>query len=687
MPTHTAPALAAATTDSRLSPTANKPTPGDSPRLSLFSPDKESDEVIDSAADSSAESVDVDDEEQEPTPEELAAEDADCRPVPGLPCPSAPPAERLADDVHFDPTALNPFEPDLQSLLDAAKLQGYLTYEQIDGFLPDEGGDSTLTDRLIAGCQTLGLDVCDDPHAPPEADDCVRPRSSSSSSSSQQSGLNSGSDAQALSSRDPIRMYLSQMGGIPLLSREREIFLAKQIEASRKWFRRHAVESDWVLGKAVEMFQRVLDGTLPFERTLRISETENTRKEQILGRLPLNLPTMNRLLELNAADFAALRSGSLNDEQRVAAAERMTARRRKLAKLCEECSLRTHRLMPLIDQLTAVCDRMYDLRNDIARFASDDRRIEEVAALRRELDGLIDDCRESPEQLRKRLREVRRRIGQWTTAKQRLSRSNLRLVVSIAKKYRNRGLSFLDLIQEGNAGLMRGVEKYEFRRGYKFSTYATWWIRQAITRAVADHARTIRIPVHMFQNISSLKGKAEAIRQRTGRDATPEELAEVAGMSVEDTEKVLRTWKHPVSLDTPVGDSQDSTYGDFLQDDNQANPLAGANMALLRDKIETVLKSLTGREREIIRMRYGLNESGYSYTLEETGRYFKVTRERIRQIESKALRKLQHQTRTKHLEGFATDDQIEELAVKQREEEAKETARLAARGRRGKAAA
>ena len=677
-PAVAAPKLAATPADSAATLSDSPAAAADSPRLSLYDPHEESGEVGATAGEG-------DDVEQEPTAAELAEAGAaaDRGPVPGVPGPHAPPAERLADSERFDPAALNPFEPDLQSLVDAAKLQGYLTYEQIDGFLPDEAGDSTLTDRLVAACQTLKLDVCDDPHAPPEADDCVR----KSSGSSQKSGLGAETEAQALSSRDPIRMYLSQMGGIPLLSREREIFLAKQIEASRKWFRRHAVESDWVLTKAVEMFERVHAGTLPFERTLRVSETENTRKDQILGRLPLNLPTMKRLLELNAADFAALRSGSLDDEQRTAAADRMTARRRKLALLCEECSLRTHRLMPLVDQLTAVCDRMYDLRNDIARFSSDDRRVEEVAALRRELDELIDDCRESPEQLRRRLKEVRRRIGQWTTAKQRLSRSNLRLVVSIAKKYRNRGLSFLDLIQEGNAGLMRGVEKYEFRRGYKFSTYATWWIRQAITRAVADHARTIRIPVHMFQNISSLKGKAEAIRQRTGRDATPEELAEVAGMSVEDTEKVLRTWKHPVSLDTPVGDSQDSTYGDFLKDDNQDGPLAGANMALLRDKIETVLKSLTGREREIVRMRYGLNDQQYSYTLEETGRYFKVTRERIRQIESKALRKLQHQTRTRHLEGFATEDQIEELAVKQRAEEAKEQARLAARGRRGKAAA
>ena len=599
-----------------------------------------------------------------------------------MPGPDVPPAERLETADGFDPDALYPFEPDLQSLVDAAKLQGYLTFKQFDDFVPDEAGDPTLTDRLIAACQLYDLDVCDDPHGPPEEDDCVPARRQQPS----QAHL-AGKEAQALSSRDPIRMYLSQMGGIPLLSREREIFLAKQIELSRKWFRRHAVESDWVLTKAVETFAKVHAGDLPFERTLRISETENARKEQILGRLPRNLPTMRTLLDLNAADFEAIKGGYLTADQVAEAEDRMAGRRRKLAVLCEECSLRTHRLMPLIDQLTAVCDRMFDLRSDIHRFAPDERRVNEVAGMRRELEELIDACRETPEQLRTRLKEVRRRIGTWTTAKQRLSRHNLRLVVSIAKKYRNRGLSFLDLIQEGNAGLMRGVEKYEFRRGYKFSTYATWWIRQAITRSVADHARTIRIPVHMFQNISTLKGKAEQIRQRTGRDATPEELAEVAGMSVEDTEKVLRTWKHPVSLDTPVGESEDSTYGDFLADEHETNPLAGANMALLRDKIERVLKSLTAREQEIIRMRYGLNDQKYSYTLEETGRVFHVTRERIRQIESKAMKKLQHQTRTRHLEGFASEDQIAELAVKQREEEAKENARLAARGRRGKAAA
>jgi RNA polymerase primary sigma factor len=453
---------------------------------------------------------------------------------------------------------------------------------------------------------------------------------------------------------DPVRMYLTQMGEISLLSREEEIRLAKKIETTRMIFRRKVLENDYSICAAVEILTMVDEGDLPFDRTMKISTAEEDAKGKIAARIPENLKTVRKLVELNRQDWQTLEDGHVTGVPELQALMRsVKGRRRKMATLIEELSLRTSKVQPLLKKLRSICDKMLELQSLLARAEAHPGEFdpEDVMVMREELSGLRSLVLEEPEELQQRVREIIVVFDEYERAKRDLSGGNLRLVVSIAKKYRNRGLSFLDIIQEGNTGLMRAVDKYEYKRGYKFSTYATWWIRQAITRAIADHARTIRIPVHMIETMSRLRNIAKNLLQGLNREPTIEEIAEAAKMPVAEARRVMKISRHPISLDRPVGESEDSYFGDFIEDEKAGSPSDTAAQEMLRQRIEQVLKTLTYREREIIKLRYGIGD-GYTYTLEEVGRIFKVTRERVRQVEAKAIRKLQHPVRSRKLAGF-----------------------------------
>jgi RNA polymerase primary sigma factor len=539
-------------------------------------------------------------------------------------------------------------DDNLKVLVEKGQEQGFLTFSQVNDYLPDEAINPEKLDHLLMSLEELGLEIRVDEYQP------ARPPEKKPRGKAAKGGKAKSSAAPEETSRridDPVRMYLTQMGEIPLLTRQQEISLAKKIEVTRRRFRRDLLESDYVMKAAIDILTRVHKAELPFDRTIKVSMTEGLEKTQITGRMPHNLRTLEELRKQNLADFAVMSSKEADAAEREAARQALTLRRRKMVTLLEELSLRTQRLQPSIKRLEQISARMTELEHQIEHTRHLKSAREERANLQRELLDLMNMTLETPETLRRRIETVQARYGEYEQAMRDLSGGNLRLVVSIAKKYRNRGLSFLDLIQEGNTGLMRAVDKYEYRRGYKFSTYATWWIRQAITRAIADQARTIRIPVHMIETMSKLRKVSKNLLQENAREPTLEETAEAARVGLDETRRVMRISRHPISLDRPVGESEDSYFGEFIEDDATDSPVDSATQEMLKDKIDHVLKTLTYREREIIKLRYGLGD-GYTYTLEEVGRIFKVTRERVRQIEAKAVRKLQHPVRAKQLKGF-----------------------------------
>ncbi len=530
---------------------------------------------------------------------------------------------------------------EVRRLIEDGKRRGFVTCEDLDKALPGDRISPEAIDRVLRTMDALGIEMVE--AAGGEAGPAAG-REPESAAGDAPAGAAPRTD-------DPVRMYLAQMGAIPLLSRTDELRLAKRIQVARTRLCSTLFESPLAVVEAIRVLEDVRDGALSYDRAIRADGAAEAVRTQALHRLPAAIDRLRRAVFDSHECYERMMRPGLGTGRRARLRRALRESRRRCAALLHEASLQPKKIMPMIERLETLSRRLDVVSCEISGAKKGGGGRARRAALREELAWGMMQVLEGPDELRARVREIRDRLADYEDTKRKLSGGNLRLVVAIGKKYRNRGLEFLDLLQEGNTGLMRAVEKYDYRRGYKFSTYATWWIRQAIARALADQARTVRIPVHVIEAMSRLRGVARTLAQSLGREPSLEEISRASRLPVEEARRILRATRWPVSIDRPFGNGDDSSLGDVIEDAGAEEPASAAARGMLRQRMEAVLGMLSFREREILKLRFGIG-IGYASTLEVVGRIFRITRERVRQIEAKALLKLQQPNWARKLACF-----------------------------------